>query len=373
MLRKILIIFFVFSFLVLIRSMFSNYYPDFSVHYYGYRMVLENLNPYINKGEMFVPHVYPPFALLFFYPFSFLNFFLAQKIWFFLSLTFFLLSIYIIFKINKENLFSTMGFLIMGLIFLYFPSRFTLGMGQINNLILFITVLGIYYLNKKDDFKSGIFFGLAISIKFFPLLFLIYFILLKRYKLLITTILSFFIFLVLGFIFIGYDLNIYFYNSILPSLLNSWKTEYYNQSISAFVGRLLIEPSLKEVVKIIASFFFIALSFKAIYLIHKKEIKNKINLSLSILIILSLAINNFTWQHHFVLLTFPFLTIIFYLLNNKLFFYKYYLLIGLAYLLTTLNIKNPDGIPVILQSHPLYGLIILWWVNYSFLAGKKQP
>lgn len=371
MIKKLSIAFFVFSLLILLRGVFSDYYPDFSVHYYGYKMVLNNLNPYTTKGEMFVPHVYPPFVLLLFYPLSLLNFFISQKIWFFLSLTFLFLSTFTIFKINKKSLLSKTGFLLMGLVFLYFPSRFTLGMGQINNLILFITVLGIYFFNKKDDLKSGILFGLSLSIKFFPLLVVFYFIFLKRYKLLLATFITFLVFFILGFIFVGYDLNIYFYTSIFPSFLTSWKTEYYNQSISALAGRLPVEYQLKEIIKIVTSIFFVIFSFKAVFSISKKEIKEKLNLCLSILIILSLMINNFTWQHHFVLLIFPFLTIIFYLLKNKIFFYKHYVLISLSYLLTALNFKNPSLIPLILQSHLLYGLIILWWVNYSLLTSKR--
>jgi hypothetical protein len=367
--RRILSIgFFIFSFTVLCRALLLPSYPDFAVHYFGFSSFASNINPYIEKGGMFTVNVYSPFDGIFFFPFSLLPFWLSQKMWIALSITFLLLSVYLIFKIYNKKLFTSLGFFVLSLSCLYFPLRFTLGMGQVNTMILFLTVLSIYLLNQKRFAISGLSLALAFVIKFFPLIFIPYLLILKKNKAVLYSLLFFVLFTTLGFFIFSPSVNLYYFEKVLPSLLSSWKIDYYNQSISGFIGRATTDLSLGNALRILTSLLVVFISFIPIVKFRKKTVM-RINLEFSLLITTTLIINNFSWQHHFVLLLFPLITILLYLVSKKM-SVKYYIVLGLSYLLTTLNIVNPNAYPVILWSHVLYGAVILWGLNIKLLFLK---
>ncbi len=356
------------SFAILLRVLLLNYYPDFSVHYYSFELMMNNKNPYLAKYAMFVPHAYPPFVILLFSPFYIVPFLIAQKIWTILSIIFLYLSIHLMFKLNNRKIFSTLGFLILGFSFLYFPVKFTLGMGQINNLILFLTILGVYLFNENRLIMSGLSLGLSIVIKFFPMIFIPYFFIIQKKRLAIYTFIFFLFFTVLGIIFTNLNIGLFFYEEILPTLLNSWKADYYNQSFSGFIARITNDIGAKNILRTLSTLFFILSSFIPILKTVKKT-KDRINLELSLLVITTLIVNNFSWQHHFTLLLFPLITIFLHIEKQKLSL-RHYLILGFCYLLTTLNFKVPNSYPIILQSHVLYGAIILWLLNLKLLFNK---
>lgn len=363
------IIVFVLSSFFIVKTLFLDFYPDFKIHYLAPQAILQGNNPYLGGKEYFTPDVHPPFAILIFTPFILFSFEQAEKLWTLLSIGLFFSSIYLIFKINKAKMFSTVGLCICALIFaLYFPAKFTFGMGQINILLLFLTVLSIYYLNKNKDYLSGVFLSLSVMIKFFPLMFLPYLIIFKKWKLLFSFLITSLVILFITFVFIKPNINIYFYKDVLPTLIGGWKTEYYNQSLSGFLGRLMDNGYQKEVLRIFISFVLVLISFLVIIKNNSKK-TDVINLTLSLLVTLTLLINNFSWQHHFIWLIFPFITIFYFVKNEKL-NWKYYLLLILSFVLVSFNIKNPNLVNPIFISHVFYGASILWGLNLYLLFKK---
>lgn len=248
----------------------------------------------------------------------------------------------------------------------YFPVKFTLGMGQINFLILFLFLLSIYLLEKKRHNFAGVFLGLSIMIKFFPVLFLPYLMILKKWRILFSFMLVCLSILLLTFIIVKPDINYYFYKNIVPTLFNGWKTDYYNQSLSGFLGRQMATGFLREALRGVISVVLIAVSFLIIWLKNSKK-ATTVNLAFGLLITLSLLINNFSWQHHFVWLLFPFITI-FYFMKNKKFGWHYYLVLAISFFLVGFNLKSPNVLPVILISHVFYGALMLWGLNLYLLA-----
>jgi hypothetical protein len=360
---------FVLSLFFIIKTLFLNYYPDFRVHYLAPLAIFKGLNPYLGGKNYFTPDVHPPFTILLFSPFTLFSYYLAEKLWTLLSIIFLLVSLDLIFKINKEKMFSGVGLILCSIIFsFYFPVKFTLGMGQINFLILFLTLLSIYFLQKKKHNFSGVFLGLSIMIKLFPVLFLPYLMILKKWRILFSFMLVCLFTLLLTFIIIKPDINLYFYKNIVPTLLNGWKTDYYNQSLSGFLGRQMGPGFLREALRELISVVLIALSFLIIWLKNSKKAA-AVNLTFSLLITLSLLINNFSWQHHFVWLLFPFITIFYFMKDKKLSWY-YYLVLGISFFLVGFNLKSPNLLPVILISHVFYGALMLWGLNLYLLAKR---
>lgn len=364
-------ILFLLSLFFIIKTLFLNFYPDFKIHYLAPLAIFKGLNPYLGGKGYFTPEAYPPFTILLFSPFILLPYGFAEKIWTLLSIIFLIGSLYLIFKINNEKMLSRIGFLINALLFaFYFPIKFTLGMGQINFLILFLVTLSIYFLNKNKNYYSGAFLSLSIMIKFFPLLFLPYLIILKKWKILFSFIAVSTVVLLFTLIVIKPDINIYFYKNVLPTLFGDWKTDYYNQSLSGFLGRQMENGFAREFLRIFILLILVAVSFFVIFKNNAKK-TTIANLSFSLLTTLTLLINNFSWQHHFVWLLFPFITI-FYFIKNKKLDWSYYFVLGVSFLLVGFNLTNPNIFPVIFSSHVFYGTIVLWGLNLYLLLKKTS-
>ena len=350
---------FLFSFVVLGKSLFLNFYPDFSQYYFGAKAV----NPYLNGV------IYPPLSIVIF---SFLNLFsfaMAEKIWTILSMVSLFASVYLIFKIYNRKILSTLGFIVLGLVCFSFPVKFTLGMGQINNLILLLFVVAIYFLQQKKNFLSAFLLSLSFAIKLFPAFLLLQFIVMKKWKFLFAF--AGFLILLSGiaFVFIGAKTNLYFYQHFLPTLLTGWKTDYYNQSLTGLVGRSLTQSFFSAALIDAASIIFILASC----LVVLKSLQNKAltNMNFGLLITLNLIVNNFSWQHHFVFLIFPFLATLFFVqkMKNNL---KFLLILFISYVLVSLNLANPHTVPILLQSHVFYGAVLLWILE-AYLIWKDSP
>jgi hypothetical protein len=341
------LIFFLISFLILCKSLFLNFYPDFSQYYFGGKAI----NPYLSGV------IYPPLSLVIFAALKFIPFYLAEKIWAVLSLLSLFTSIYLIFKIYQQKLFSILGFLVLGLVCFSFPVKFTLGMGQINNFILLIFVAAIYFLQQKKNWLAAFLLSLSFAIKLFPSFIMLQFIVMKKWKFLLAFISSLILLSIVSFILIGPKTNLYFYQHFLPTLLTGWKIDYYNQALTGFIGRSFSYNFFSQLLVDLISLFFILVSCLVVF--KSRMNKELMNMSFGLLITLNLIVNNFSWQHHFVFLIFPFLATLFYiqkLKNNR----KLLFTLFISYCLISFNLVNPHAVSVLLQSHVLYGAILLW-------------
>jgi alpha-1,2-mannosyltransferase len=356
-LKIISFLFFLISFLILCKTLLLNFYPDFSQYYFGAKAV----NPYLNGV------IYPPLSLVIFSLLKLISFFWVEKVWTILSLLSLFISVYLIFKIYKQKLFSVLGFIVLGFVCLSFPVKFTLGMGQINNFILLIFVAAIYFVNRKN-YLSAFLFSLSFTIKLFPAYLILQFIVMKKWKLLMMFVTSLILLSAIAFILIGPKINIYFYQHFLPTLLNGWKTDYYNQALTGLIGRSFPHNLFSVALVNLLSLFFILASFLVVFKARKN--KELANMSFGLLITLNLIVNNFSWQHHFVFLIFPFLATLFYiqkLKNNRKFLFPLFI----SYILVSFNLVNPHAVPVLLQSHVLYGAILLWFIE-AYLIWKDS-
>jgi alpha-1,2-mannosyltransferase len=347
-------IFFLVSFLILCKSLFLNFYPDFSQYYFGAKAI----NPYLNGV------IYPPLALIIFSVFKFIPFFVAEKVWTVLSIISLFTSIYLIFRIYKQKLFSVLGFLVLGLVCWSFPVKFTLGMGQINNFILLIFVGAIYFFQQKKSLLAAFLLSLSFAIKLFPAYLILQFIVMKKWKFLFTSLITLILLSIVAFVLIGPKINLYFYQHFLPTLITGWKTDYYNQALTGFVGRSFLHNLMSQLLVDVISLFFILSSCLVIFKARKN--KELINMSFGLLITLNLIVNNFSWQHHFVFLIFPFLVTLFSLLkkkNNR----RLLSLLFISYVWVSFNLASPHAVPVLLQSHVLYGAVLLFLIQTTIL------
>ncbi len=364
--RTIIVIFFLSSLALLLKTPFLDTYPDFNVYYEGSTFLFRGLNPYVSSDPSSVNYVYPPFALLFFAPFTLLPVFAASSIWTILSLISFFSSMMVAYKILSVRIFSNQFLLLTSLAMLFFPVKFTLGMGQINLFIFLLLLLGIYFLRQKKEIISGIFFGTSIALKFFPLLFLPYFLIKRQWQVFFSSLATVAFLWLFSVLFVGIDLQLYYINHVLPGIFKASQAAYYNQALSGFLVRLLGDNSIFNSGKLLISLLLLVLSFWI--LLKKEKRKDTTLLELSMIITLSLMVNSFSWQHHFVWLIFPFMIV-----AGRLGKWGGLGRLGVlvSYLLVAANLRNPSAFPLLVQSHVFFGTLLLWGVIFYLLI-KRQ-
>lgn len=340
-------------------------YPDFTNYYYGPKLAFEGISPYLPNKNLFTPTTYPPTLFPIFKFLSYLDFILAGKIWTIGSIFSLLLSLIILLKIHKQNLFSNTALLLYGLTFLSFPIKFSLGMGQINLYILLLIVLFIYFLNKGMS-RAGAFLSFAIILKLFPVFLIPYLVILKKWKILLIIFSLFFTISVITYLVLGREINIYYIQKIAPTLMDSWKGDYYSQSLSGLLTREISDLRERQILKNIISAGMLGLTF--ILLVLNKDVKrDELILKISTLINLNVLINGFSWQHHFVWMIIPLVSTFFYIKNKKLGI-SYFVILLASYILISFNFKDTNGINSVLLSHVFYGGVILWILQLRLIS-----
>ncbi len=368
-LRYVVITFTAFSLIWLLRVLMNDNFPDFNTNYYASINVINNIDPYSTSVNYFTPQVYPPFDILFYVPIGFLPFYIASKLWIILSIAAVFITIFLLTSIYKISFFSTYNIFLMGLVCLSFPLKFTLGMGQLNNIILVLIAFSFYYFNLKKYVYSGIILAFPILLKFFPLLLIPYLVYIKKWKIVLIFILTTIFLMLLTCFILTFPVVINYYQNILPELLSSWKGDYYNQSLSGVLIRIFPDKVISNYLRIIIS--AILLFFTAIAIVIKrKKNQKRLNLEFAAILTVSVIINNFSWQHHFVFLLVPYFIVLFTLLKIKV-SSIFYAFLFLSYICIAVNSRDPSSLHFLLQNHVFFGALILWMLIIYILVKIK--
>jgi hypothetical protein len=337
--------------------------PDFPSYYYATRDLLEHKNPYIDKS---IPNIfiYPAVTSIFYIPFTLLPYAIAQGFFVILSAIAVPLTTYFSMKIIFKN-FSWRFFLFFtSLAFIAFPTKFTLGMGQVNLLAFLVFLIAFYYCNKKNIIISGILIAASFLLKPILCFMLFFFIMQKAWKLIIATSIAIIFFILLSFILYGYTMELYYINSMVPILVNgvAGREVYYNQGMLGFISRLTDDENLRKYLSSLISLILIVFTF---FFINKNHSTR--NMQFAIFLTLLLIVHTLSWQHYFVLLIFPFIMATRVILQKRE--YKCFYLLALSYILISWNFRNPSiliNFPLsMLLSHTFYGALILLFVLFK--------
>lgn len=314
---------------------------------------------------------YPPPALFLFIPFHFLPVFWGQIIWSVISLGCLVLALFFSFKALEIDWGWKNLILILPLTLLAFPTKWTLGLGQINNTILLLMVLGFFFHRRNKFVLSGLSLGVATSLKIVPGALLLYFLVKKEFKIFVSGMITMVaLFLLSGFAF-GFNLVGEYFSKVVPATLGiEGKYTYYNQAASGLFSRILGDGERAVVATMIFSFLVLLVT---LFILRRQKKVDAFGYSL--IISSTLLINSFSWQHHFIWLLFPFLTIFACLKkhpNRKL-----QVLVLVAYLLVAFNIKEPgllmgNFFGKILLSHVFLGNFLLWLLLVFLISRKSE-
>ncbi len=334
--------------------------PDFSVYFSAARDLFIGL-PIYTDTHVFTSFGYPPITAFFYIFFLLFPYSISQTLFItgsFIAACVSLLISYKLIKIPFTILTISLGLL---LLFLAFPTKFTLGMGQSNFFALMILLDSfLCYIRKKTLF-SAILFAIAIILKPIFLFLILFFILEKQWNILFRT-LAFIVGLVIVMTFLFpnslYD-TFYYIKHMLPSLFNiHGRGVYYNQGLTGFVVREIGETVLA---KHLATFFSLVIAFCGLFTLNKSSTIQKIVILLTLLPL----IDSLSWQHHFVVLLLPFAYVISTLLKKQ--DIVGLSMVGISYILVCVNIANPQTFSYfplnILLSHTFYGTLVLLGVE----------
>ena len=349
---------------------------DFEVFYLSGQQAVVKQNPYLMLGKDIVRN--PPPALLLFMLLPILPIQLSQIIWFILSLIIFFIGSYFLFKIlaelDRDKFLIPLNWKLwlpyLSLAFIFFPFRYNLGSGQVNNVLFLLIVLAFYLSLHKRWGLSALSLALAVVLKITPI-FLLYTLLIeKKVKTVLWTVVYVVVIglitgLILGFRVYG-D-----YLSIPGSFFDFGVSTYYNQSLAGFLARVSNNFELNKwlILAILTitsiSLFFIQKRLAKNHLLSKTVLWN-----LSVLFMLIFA--PFAWQYHFVIIIFPLVVTAFLGYKMKL-SYRFFSLLVLSYLLIGWNIKNPTSyinsglVGAVILSHTFIGSTLLLLLNYYFV------
>lgn len=341
--------------------------PDFSVMWLAAEDLPQGNNPYLNP-HIFTGVGYPPNTLIYYLPLTPFPYPVAQALFIVLSFFSIIGSILLTLKIVFGKISLPTFLLTFSLAFLSFPTKYTLGMGQNNSLALIFLLASFYFYQKKNDPLSGIFLGLAVSLKTIFGFFFLFFLIKKAWRVILSAVIPLAVSFLLVILFSGINLYFYYIKEVIPPLLNfSGREVYYNQGILGFVSRLTDDLALRKSTEVITSFVLTTL---VVFLSLNKK---KEALQFSFFIVLLLLIDSLSWQHHFIWLLFPFVLLIKEAIEDKKTIILF--LIGIAYLLVSWNFKNPslfsDFPRSLVLSNTFYGALILFLIN-TFLILKTK-
>jgi hypothetical protein len=286
---------------------------DFSVYYQYTKLFLNGGNPYLIAEKTPIPLNYPPSFLLFFSPFTFLSQFPAQIFFTLTSLAALLYASNFLLCFFRFPL--PVRLLLLSLLLQNFPTKFTLVLGQVNLIILFLVVLSWLSCQKRQQVISGLFWGLSILIKPLTLPLFLYFLIKKKF----TTIITASVLIVITnclMIFLFPYLGAYL-SERLPYLFSQTATvaNLYDQSLRAFLIRIGVDGYLYSIVT--AALLYIAAIIN--YLRQKGGFDSKLRdlTFFSLILAITTAGSSFTWQHHLVFLFPGFIAETIYFLRSK--------------------------------------------------------
>jgi len=258
---------------------------------------------------------HPPFVAMLLLPLSLLSFENAVVLY---SLITILCMFFINYLLLKSEDISLLYFPFICLFtFAWLPFHSNLLHGQISILVALFVTIGWFYYKRENEIMSGIFIALATMLKFYPGLLIVFFLINKRYKALLSSIISSIIIMSLALIVTKHDLFTLYFN-IIPEHVKFFETDLVNFSINSFFSKLflpikpynnttvltiVVSPFLKNI------FLYLTIASLIFYVVlNIKEYNN--DLGFSLFVILSLLLSPICFPHYLILLLLPFIILI---------------------------------------------------------------
>ncbi|MDH6678172.1 alpha-1,2-mannosyltransferase [Rhodococcus sp. LBL1] len=175
------------------------------------------------------------------------------------------------------------------------PVYSTLDYGQVN--ILLMVFVAADCLLKKTPWPRGVLIGFVAAVKLTPAVFVLFFLVRKDFRAVVTTGLSFVAFGALGFVLTREDSWQYWTDTLFDSGRIGGPAYPANQSITGVLARLGMDSSLRSVLWLALSAAVLVLAAVAMY---RAFAAGATALALFVNALLGLLVSPVSWSHHWV-------------------------------------------------------------------------
>lgn len=307
----------------------EEFITDFTVYYKIPQIVFtQDKIPYNNFAPIH-SYFFPPASVWLLRPLSWLPYNLSKLVWTIILMSAFLVSVYLIKKILKLSWLQTSFFLFLGSIM--YPIGFSIMDGQINPLLLFVSVGAYYAFTQEKDILAGLLLAFGVVTKISPALLLIYFLWRRQYKIFWSGVFFVLVFSGLAEVVLPKEgvgsINWYYLRHVIDDVSKQGGFSYNDQSLLAFLLRVRpFESVYKNVIDpLLSSFSFKLLTLQRFYTLmgfslvglvtlvvgwcSRTSLKNRLNQAVlvdySILSTVALVGTGLTWYHQYSVLFFP--------------------------------------------------------------------
>ncbi|HUW21389.1 MAG TPA: glycosyltransferase family 87 protein [Candidatus Bathyarchaeia archaeon] len=327
---------------------------DFNVYWQAARITVDGGNVYQKLPTADIPPFnYPPTALIFFSFLLLLPKTVSFWVLLFISLLGLFGTILLLVRLWFTKKISWPAFLILGTLFIqYFPTKFTLTLGQINLVILFLVTFSYILLVRKRDIPAGVLLAAASLIKIFPAVLVLFFIKEKKKKACLAFVATCLLGIILTAIFFKPGLITDYFGRIGQNLFfKAGTVSYFDQSLNSFLLRLKIADLFRLATRIMISLVLVITFLRS---------KNQAVSYFGLLTVMTLFLPSFVWIHHYVILIPLMILLSAQIYRQKSFLPKIAFLA--AYLACSLHFKAPEiisGKNILLESHFFLGAFLL--------------
>ncbi len=337
---------------------------DFAVYYRAVQDVLNGVNPYLVTQT---PFIYPVSSLFIFLPFGILPFSVAERLWTLVSVLALTGAVFVLTKAVRKPLSWLEYCLMVGVAMLNFPVKFTLGMGQVNLILLFLLCISFLLYQEKRLVPAGVVLGVAAAVKVTPVVLLLFFIRKQAWPTVLAFFGSFGLISIIALLGFGIEVSKQYWLQVLPTLPTVGNLAYYNQALTGLLARGGVVDDVALVVNYVIAGGLLVLGLIGTKQQKQQPVHELIEYGFFVTVLL--IGGGLAWQHHMALLTIPFFAI-YYWLKDRSVLRCHLGAFFIAIVLISVNIKNPDhyvGISSLLLSHGLYGMAVLSFVLVSIM------
>lgn len=306
----------------------SSHSSDYRIFYSSLRLLLDGKNIYTSvpidslnlidlqniPQQTRHPNLNSPFFTLLLSPLGLLPYAASFWVWSLLSLAFGMTGIFLMLRTEGRTDIDSILVLLL-LLLGYFPTLANILLGQ-TGLPVFMLVAGGWAAAREGrDRTGGMLLGLGLGMKVFLGLFLVYFLVQRRWRLLFWTAATFAACWLIGLLFLGPNAYVQ-YSMALQSV--TWYSTNWNASSYGFLTRIfggsenlpLIDfPLLGQALYFSSSLLLLAPVLWLARADHGTDPIMRFDLGFSFTLVAALLISPLGWMYYFPLLLIPFLVL----------------------------------------------------------------
>lgn len=343
-------------------------YSDFHCYYLAGERFLQKQNIYVIKDTQAAEFRYAPVFAMLVSGFALLPERAADSLWLALNFLLLVISFLLLGKLARlDGLGNRKRWLIYGLT-LALVARFilnTLDSGQVNILIFWAIIYGVYFISLRKNSAGAALIAFACLIKYTPLLFIPYFLIRKKPKTALLVILFIALYLLLPALSVGLKTNFAYLKGLIPQLTSSTILEPMtildpkNQSLYSAIQRIftncimyfyapvmpfqnlhLSPPAIKSIYLALCAMLLAAIAFLPKKLSRQKINQQILNIDYAMLLICIVLFNLNAWMHNYMLLAFGYFIILKFIANNGRKAWGMILLLLISFALNLITLKS---------------------------------